>query len=64
MDIDETSYELDNMKNENSVIVFKKLSTELNNLPFFTKEIWIDKNVGLDITEKIKLPFGCKICFF
>jgi Leucine-rich repeat (LRR) protein len=61
ININETSYEINNLDNENEILIFSKLSYEITNLPINTKEIWL----SYEITNlNIKIPFGCIIKFF
>ena len=62
IDIDETSYEINNLDNENEILIFSNLSYEIMNLPINTNEIWLNK----EYIEKfnIKMPFGCKLHYY
>ena len=59
--IDETSYEINNMEYETEIIVFTNLIEEINNLPMSLKEIWLKKDININL---IKIPFGCEIKYF
>jgi hypothetical protein len=59
--INETSYEINNLDNENEILIFSNLSYEIMNLPINTKEIWLSN----DIREvNIKSTFWLHITFF
>jgi Leucine-rich repeat (LRR) protein len=59
--IDETSYDINNLDNDNEILIFSNLNQEITNLPINTKEIWVNKDV---INVNIKMPFGSVIIFF
>ena len=61
IEIDETSYDINNINMENEILIFSNLNIKLSNLPINTKEIWLDKNI---INYEIKTPFNCVINFF
>jgi len=59
--INKTSYRINNLSNDTELLILTSLNTELTNLPFSLKEIWITQFVN---ATKIKLPFNCNICYF
>jgi hypothetical protein len=61
LNIDTSSYEIDNLDSDTEIIIFNKLKEELTNLPIGLKEMWIREG-----TKKLnhKLPFGCVIKYF
>lgn len=61
LDIDETSYDIDNLDENIEFIIFNSLNKEVTNLPVTLKEIWITKNINLSL---IKIPFGCELNYF
>ena len=56
--IDETSYEINNLDIECSIIIFSELKINIGNLPVNIKEIWLNNLIK---NPNIKIPFGCKI---
>jgi hypothetical protein len=66
-----TSYQIDNLDPEAEIIIFSSLDTEVpfppykftevTNLPFNLKEIWLKEDIDLSL---IKVPFGCEIKYF
>ena len=59
--IDETSYEINNLSLDTEILIFRKLSTELTNLPISLKEIWLKEGIDENL---IKVPFGCEIKYY
>jgi Leucine-rich repeat (LRR) protein len=59
--IDETSYDINNLDNDNEILIFSDLSSEIMNLPINTKEIWLKKKIE---KVNIKAPFGCILHYF
>lgn len=59
--IDETSYDLNNIKDDAEILIFNDLKIELNNLPINLKEIWLNQNI---VNSPTKLPFNCKINYY
>ena len=57
LNIDETSYEINNLNVETEILIFSNLEIELKNLPIGLKEIWINE----ELKTNIKLPFGCEL---
>ena len=61
ININETSYKLNDLDIEAEILLFTTLKVPLENLPVNIKEIWLHKNIKI---EKIKLPFNTKIFNF
>ena len=61
LEINKTSYEINNLNIECEFIIFNSLNVSINNLPINVKEIWLNKNIK---EYDIKLPFNCKILYF
>lgn len=61
ININETSYDLNNIKDDAEILIFHDLKTELNNLPINLKELWLNENI---INPPTKLPFNCKIYYY
>lgn len=59
--IDETSYDINNLDNDNEILIFSNLNQEITNLPINTKEIWLKEGIE-DVN--IKVPFGCILHYF
>jgi Leucine-rich repeat (LRR) protein len=56
----ETSYEINNLDNENEILIFSDLIYDITNLPINTKEIWLREGIKVNI----KVPFGCNLHYF
>ena len=61
LDIDETSYEINNLDMDCEILIFSCLKININNLPINLKEIWLNKEIK---NIHIKLPFNCEIKYF
>ena len=61
LNIDNTSYNINNLNIDNEILIFKELYKNLNNLPINTKEIWLKSHIK---NYDIKLPFDCKIKYY
>ena len=61
IEINYTSYEINNLSLYMDFILLSSLSIKLTNLPIFLKEIWLKKTININL---IKLPFGCEIKYF
>jgi len=61
VEIDDTSYNINNLNIDNEILIFRKLKIKISNLPFNTKEIWLKSNIK---NYDIKLPFDCKIIYY
>jgi len=59
--IDDSSYDINNINIDNEFLIFNWLKKNITNLPFNTKEIWLNKNI---MDYNIKLPFGCIIKYY
>ena len=59
--IDETSYEINNLDIECTILIFNELKNNIGNLLINIKEIWLSNNIK---NPNIKLPFGCEIKIF
>jgi hypothetical protein len=55
LQINYTSYQINNLNMEAEILIFSKLENKLENLPISVREIWI-KNGNPDIEHK--LPFN------
>ena len=58
INIDETSYEINNLDIECTILIFHRLNNNIQNLPINIKEIWLNNYIT---NPNIKLPFGCEI---
>ena len=58
INIDETSYKINNLDIECTILIFGKLNNNIQNLPINIKEIWLSNYIT---NPNIKLPFGCEI---
>ena len=58
MYIDESSYEINNLDIECTILIFSSLKINIDNLPINIKEIWLHFLIR---NPNIKLPFGCEI---
>ena len=61
IDVNETSYDINNLSIENEILLFSDLKIKLTNLPINTKEIWLQRGIE---TKDIKLPFNCVIKYY
>ena len=62
LNIDNTSYNINNLSINNEILIFYDLKIKISNLPFNTKEIWLNKkNIP---NYDIKLPFDSKIKYY
>jgi hypothetical protein len=61
LEIDETSYQINNMDQDAEFIILSSLKTEITNLPISLVEIWLKEGVDASL---IKVPFGCEIKYF
>ena len=58
ININETSYEINNLDAECKILIFSGLNINMSNLPINIKEIWLNYKIE---NPYIKLPFGCEI---
>ena len=61
LNINETTYEINNLSEKIEIIIFKNLNISLSNLPPNIKEIWITE---FNTKNIIKLPFETKIFLY
>jgi Leucine-rich repeat (LRR) protein len=61
LQIDHTSYQINNFNVEAEILIFSYLDKKLENLPTSLREIWIKK--GNPDTEH-KLPFNCELKYY
>ena len=61
LQINDTSYDINNLNIDNEIIIFTDIHKKITNLPFYTTEIWLKSDIKNDL---IKLPFGCVIKYF
>ena len=59
--IDDTSYDVNNLNIDNEILIFTNLKDKINNLPFNIKEIWLKSDIK---NYDIKLPINCKIKYY
>ena len=45
LEIDDSSYDIDNLNINNKILIFSNLKDKLNNLPINRKEIWLKSNI-------------------
>ena len=65
LEIDETSYDINNLDYDCEILIFMDLRTDLINLPIGLKKIYLDEDWIYGITKpNIELPFGCEILLF
>jgi len=65
IDIEDTTYDIDNLDVNCEILVFKFLNCDLTNLPIGLKQIYFKKELEEEIKNfNIKLPFGCEIIFY
>ena len=61
ININETSYEINNFDIDCQILIFSKLNKNIENLSINIKEIWLSDKIK---NPDIKLPFGCKIKYY
>jgi hypothetical protein len=61
LDIDHTSYQINNLNMESEILIFSHLRNKLENLPTSLREIWIRKG-NLHIGHK--LPLNCELKYY
>jgi Leucine-rich repeat (LRR) protein len=61
LDIDHTSYQINNLNMEAEILIFSGLKNKLENLPTSLREIWIKK--GNPHMEH-KLPLNCELKYY
>jgi Leucine-rich repeat (LRR) protein len=61
LEIDHTSYQINNLNMEAQILIFSKLEDKLINLPTSLREIWVKKD-NLHIEHK--LPFNCELKYY
>jgi Leucine-rich repeat (LRR) protein len=61
IDIHDTSYQINNLNIEATILIFSDLKNKLINLPTSLREIWIKKG-NPDIEHK--LPFDCELKYY
>lgn len=65
IDIEDTTYDIDNLDVNCEILVFRFLNCDLTNLPIGLKQIYFKKDLEEKINNfNIKLPFGCEIIYF
>ena len=65
IDIEDTTYNIDNLDYDCEILVFTYINCDLTNLPIGLKQIYLKKNLKEEINKiKIKLSFDCEIIFF
>jgi hypothetical protein len=60
LQIDETSYQINNLDMESEILIFYILNKQLTNLPTSLKQLWIKQ----DRCSNHKLPFGCELKYY
>jgi leucine-rich repeat protein SHOC2 len=61
LEINDTSYQINNLNMEAEILIFSELYNKLENLPTSLRELWIRK--GNPHIEQ-KLPFNCKLKYY
>jgi hypothetical protein len=61
LQIDHTSYQINNLNVEAEILIFSELKNKLINLPISLKEIWIKKE---NPDTEHKLPFNCELKYY
>lgn len=65
LEINETSYDIENLDIDTEIIILKNLNSNLLNLPMSLYKIYCSENIKDKIEKNdIKLPFGCEIEYF
>jgi hypothetical protein len=58
VDVDNSTYCIDNLNPSCDFLIFSHLNKPLDNLPYELKELWLFNKIE---NPQIKLPFGCVI---
>jgi len=61
VDINETSYDINNLNIDNEILIFNKLRITISDLPINTKEIWLKSDIKNGFLQK---PFNSMIRYF
>ncbi len=62
IEIDESSYEINNLKDDCEILIFSSLNINITNLPMSITKIFLKEGVCESLIKKI--PFGCEIYYF
>jgi hypothetical protein len=60
LDINESSYEINNLDLDCSILIFASIQNPITNLPYGLKELYLKKDIDICM---IKIPFGCEIIY-